>query len=126
MDLDRTPSEIAIAAAEEIRALNHVTLNPGCDNPAAVHDTAAALQTLAERLPQTLDHLGRQLQNMIEQGRVRLTVDSPGSDTVLERGNETADALKLARINASQLEDALAAVAQLTASLYAPDDSDEQ
>jgi hypothetical protein len=52
-----TPAELADRAAEAIRALNHATL-PGHDAyewPADVDAALAALERLAQRLPQTLD-----------------------------------------------------------------------
>jgi hypothetical protein len=69
MDLNRTPYEIARAAAEEIRTLNHRTL-PGnrivpvgheheledpFPDPVAVYDTITAMTKLVLLLPQALD-----------------------------------------------------------------------
>lgn len=58
MNLDRTPAAISFAAAEEIRALNHRTLDTKAfTQPGHVSDTAIALGSLIERLPQALEQL---------------------------------------------------------------------
>lgn len=74
MDLDRTPSQIANAVAEEIRALNHRTLNTKAfdGQPGNVSDTAIAIATLLERLPQALQQLEAGLIQMEDGNRIRL------------------------------------------------------
>lgn len=81
MDLDRSPSQIANAAAEEIRALNHRTLNTQMyAQPADVSDTANAIATLLERLPQTLDQLEAGLLILQDGNKIRLDT-KPLGDT---------------------------------------------
>jgi hypothetical protein len=62
MNLDRDPSTIANAAAEEVRALNHKTLAPSWARfPSNLYDVNNALMTLAERLPQALAQVAKEL-----------------------------------------------------------------
>ncbi|MGE7437759.1 hypothetical protein [Kitasatospora sp. NPDC001175] len=62
MKSNRTPVEVACAAAEKIRALNHRAQrgnDPGprepFPSPRTVYDTVTVLHTLLERLPQPFD-----------------------------------------------------------------------
>lgn len=73
MDLDRTPSEIARSAAEEIRALNHRTINAKAYETApSVSGVVSALVTLIERLPQALQQAGAGLEALHDRGQIRL------------------------------------------------------
>lgn len=78
MDLNRKPSEIANAAAEEIRALNHRTLKTDAfPYPSDVSDTATALASLVQRLPQGLQQLEAGLQALDNDNRIRLADRDP-------------------------------------------------
>jgi hypothetical protein len=71
MDLTRTPSEIAYAADEEIRALNHRTLDATTfEYPAQVADIIGALQSLTQRLDQTIGQVGSGLKHLHDQHRI--------------------------------------------------------
>lgn len=73
MDLNRTPSQIANAAAEEVRALNHRTLDTKAfKQPGDVSDTAIAVASLLERLPQTLQQLEAGLVQLQHADAIRL------------------------------------------------------
>lgn len=73
MNPDRAPSEISNAAAAEIGALNHKTLNPGVfTQPVQVSDTAFGISTALERLPQSLDQVEAALIRLKLEGRLRL------------------------------------------------------
>lgn len=73
MDLDRTPAQIANSAAEEIRALNHRTLDPRAyTQPADVSDVVNALMTLVQRIPQALTQAETALRVQEERGAIRL------------------------------------------------------
>lgn len=73
MDLDRTPSQIAHSAAEEIRALNHISLDPKAfKQPGDVSAAADALATLVQRLPQTLAQLEAGLTALQDRQAIRL------------------------------------------------------
>jgi hypothetical protein len=63
MNLDRDPSAMANAAAEEVRALNHRTLNPAdaFQEPSDLYDVANGLKLILERLPQALQQLSKGL-----------------------------------------------------------------
>ncbi|MFE0207031.1 hypothetical protein [Streptomyces sp. NPDC058985] len=73
MDLDRTPPEIARSAAEEIRALNHVTINAKAYETApAVSEVVSALVNLIERMPQALQQAGAGLEALHDRDQIRL------------------------------------------------------
>jgi hypothetical protein len=73
MDLDRTPAQIANSAAEELRALNHRTLDPRAyTQPADLSDVVDALTTLVQRMPQALTQAGTALRVQEERGAIRL------------------------------------------------------
>jgi len=113
MDLTRDPNEIARSAAEELRALNHLTIEPlAYRQPVRVHDTAMALRDLAARLQQTLGQMQSGLDQLVATGEVRL-YDRSG-DTLLERQLNVAEAVKVGMVAAAQLEGAMSAVARLT------------
>lgn len=97
MDLDRDPSAIASAAAEEVRALNHRTLSPDVfRQPADVSDTASHLTTLSERLHQTLGQLCAGLEDLAEGEAIRM---DDGSDV----GEQTSCALRNLRYASQDL-----------------------
>src|SRR3954466_16241792 len=58
MDEATTASAVASVAAEAVRTLNHLTLDPsGSPDLPALYAVVGQLQLLAERLPQTLEQL---------------------------------------------------------------------
>ncbi|MFC8008678.1 hypothetical protein [Streptomyces cinereoruber] len=58
MDLDRTPAEIARAASEQVRVLNHRTLRPSVFTyPSEVQDALTGLNGLLLGLPQAIDQI---------------------------------------------------------------------
>lgn len=79
MNLKRTPPAIASAAAEEIRALNHRTLDPKAfGQPGDVSDVVNALAVLLERLPQALQQADAGLQQLHDAQAIRLDDKPPG------------------------------------------------
>jgi hypothetical protein len=73
MDLNREPRQIASAAAEEVRALNHRTLDPKAfTQPGDVSDTANSVASIVERLPQALNQMAAGLSVLEEAGRIRM------------------------------------------------------
>lgn len=86
MGLTREPWTIAYAAADEIRALNHRTIdvegfygeyNVINSAPPAVCGTVEGLIALTDRLPQALQQAARALQYLEEQQAIRM---ADGSD----------------------------------------------
>lgn len=72
MDLTRTPSEIASAAAEEVRALNHRTLDSNAFTyPSDVYSTVGGVDRLLAGLPQALEQLRAHLARMAATGNVK-------------------------------------------------------
>lgn len=117
MNLDRSPFEIASAAAEEIRALNHRTLDDknAYPYPSTVNETNSALKSLAERLPQGISQLREGLERLSEAGHIRLT-DAPGggSSDVSARVTEVREKLREAEVAADLMASLLERVGNLT------------
>lgn len=89
MDLNRTPSQIANSAAEEIRALNHRTLNTTAyTQPGDVSDAANAVATLLERLPQALEQLEAGLTQLQDANAIRLDTKPLGDTSRQDIFNE--------------------------------------
>ncbi|MFE9491489.1 hypothetical protein ACFYNF_34470 [Streptomyces sp. NPDC006641] len=91
MDLNREPQTIAHAAADEIRAANHLALDVKSfygENgrigaaPSNVSSTVDGLATLLERLPQTLEQTSRALQHLEEQQAIRMANGGDPSEEV--------------------------------------------
>jgi hypothetical protein len=82
MDLNREPHQMASAAAEEIRALNHRTLDAdkAFTYPGQVSDTANGIATLLERLPQALRQMEAGLEQLRDDNAIRLD-DRPENET---------------------------------------------
>jgi hypothetical protein len=73
MNLNREPVDIAKAAAEEIRALNHRTLDAGVfEQPADIYRTVDALTSLTRGLPQAIEQTWKQLRAMEQDGAIRM------------------------------------------------------
>ncbi|MEV8248112.1 hypothetical protein AB0R01_30715 [Streptomyces rochei] len=129
MDLNRTPSTIASAAAEEVRALNHRTLDTSVfTQPAQVSDTAFGISTTLERLPQALEQLEAALTQLQLAGSIRLTSKPLGSTTVQEVDTEIAtavSALSEARRNLRQAHTAMRQATNVLANLGGLWDDDE-
>lgn len=82
MDLKRTPPAIGHAAAEEIRALNHRTLDPKAfTQPGDVSGVADALATLLERLPQAVAQMQAGLRELEQRDAIRLDDVAAGDST---------------------------------------------
>lgn len=78
MDLNRSPSAIAFAAEQEVRALNHATLGKDAfQQPADIYAVAESLATLIDRLPQALTQISATVQRFEEQQAIRM---DDGSD----------------------------------------------
>jgi hypothetical protein len=89
VDLTRKPSAIAFNAAEEVRALNHRTLNAKAfAYPGDVSDTANAISTLLERLPQTLDQMEAGLIVLQDDNAIRLDTKPLGDTSRQDIFNE--------------------------------------
>ncbi|MFD0275113.1 hypothetical protein ACFVHB_14595 [Kitasatospora sp. NPDC127111] len=74
---ERTPREIAVAAADEIRRLNARTARTGAyPYPTDVHHTIGALAGLLEQLPRTLHELAAGL-NAIDPAHLAVLEDPP-------------------------------------------------
>jgi hypothetical protein len=116
MDSLPEPHQLAHAAGQQERALNHRTITQGAYRaPVRVYDTALALRDLAQYLPQALEQLQSGLDQLVATGDVRLYDDS--GDSVLERQMNVAQAVQVGAAAAAQLQGAMSAVARLTSGL---------
>ena len=70
-----TAADAARAAAEAVRALNHLTfatgVSPGWEMPSDAYDVVAALSTMAAGLPQALGQVQRFMDGLESGGRLR-------------------------------------------------------
>ena len=120
---DPSPAELADAAADAIRSLNHATF-PGTGGltwPSDAYDVIASLGLLASRLPQLLGQLDGWLTREVEQGRVSVDggayVGDPQAAAAV-----TSHYLDQAATAAHTLHRALDAAQQATAHLASDDD----
>ena len=65
--------EVAEAASEAIRVLNHQTLHGALESPEDADVVVSALATMAHRLPQLLDQVGHWLEAEEAAGRLEVT-----------------------------------------------------
>lgn len=111
MDLDRTPGQIADAAAEELRSLNHRTLDAKAfTQPGDVSETVDALTRVVQYLPQALRQAQAALERLHEEERIRLD-DKPPAETsrkdISDRVFGVTFALRNAREQLSMAEEHL-------------------
>lgn len=125
MNLDRDPADIAAAAAEELRALNHKTSTTKELSAPEISRTVQNLITLLERLPQGLSQLSARLVAEQRNGRVRMEDDSNPARPVVEVDTHLTDA-------EADIDDVLVHLRKAGALLFAmgapydPTDDDEQ
>jgi hypothetical protein len=99
--IQRTPAQQADAAAEAIRSLNHLTKGTGEDwqYPGDAYDAVGNLATMAQRLPQALEQIGRMIERLAAQDHIRSDKGGDGSGDVtaaligLRAAKRDADAL---------------------------------
>ena len=116
MASDVDPHDLVNAAAQQLRALNHLTINDGSyTQPVSVYDAALALRDLAAHLPQALAQLQSGLDQLVATGDTWLYDDT--GDSVLERQMNVAQAVQVGTVAAAQLEGAMSAVARLTSGM---------
>jgi hypothetical protein len=73
VNLNRTPAAMANAATEEVRQLNHRSLDPKAfDHPGDVSDTANGIATLLQYLPQALQQLEAGIEALHDRNAIRL------------------------------------------------------
>ncbi|BFP50136.1 hypothetical protein KCMC57_65040 (plasmid) [Kitasatospora sp. CMC57] len=105
----KTPYDAADAAAEAVRALNHLTIDGRwAESPSDVSDVAQALARLSQRLPQALQQVYRELDRLDRADAIRM---DNGTDPGVEAGRALA-ALKRTRALAEQLQSSMLTVAQ--------------
>ncbi|MFJ8727679.1 hypothetical protein [Streptomyces sp. NPDC093269] len=122
MDLNRTPAAIANVAAEEIRALNHRTLDPKAfEQPSDVSNVVNGLAMLTERLEQAINQTGSGLRQFHDRNAIRM---DDGSN-VDERVAVVAQELLSAQIALGALKDHLRAAASPLSHMGSPWDDDE-
>src|SRR4051794_30815036 len=101
MDLNREPQEMAREGAEEIRCLNHRTINTGSYTyPGQVAVTVEGLRELAARLPQALQQMRDGLSELDRAGKIRMENGSDPHPHVvdvaecLKKAEQAANALR--------------------------------
>ncbi|GGU62459.1 hypothetical protein [Streptomyces lavendofoliae] len=108
MDQDRTPQDLAYAAADTIRELNHATKSVSAFHgehgfrgaaPANLSSTVQGLITLTDRMPQSLQQLRRGLQQLEEEQQIRMadgTEPGEGVSTALRALLNAEEAIRAA------------------------------
>lgn len=118
MDLTRTPPAIASEAAEQIRQLNHRTLDPKAfTQPGDVSDVANAIATLVQRLPQTLQQMEAGLLTLEEREAIRLDDVREGSASQKDISDRVSAVLSALRDAREDLERAHTALQRATSPL---------
>ncbi|WP_329156461.1 hypothetical protein OIU91_43215 (plasmid) [Streptomyces sp. NBC_01456] len=122
MDLSKTPGQLANEAADAIRALNHKTLNDSYEHPPAVGETAYALRTLIERMPQALEQMERALLDFGSTNAIRM---DDGTEPTAAAA-ECVAAIAVAQPLLKQLQAELAIVSARTSHMggHWPEDDD--
>jgi hypothetical protein len=131
VDLSRTPAQIATAAAEELRAFNHRTLEAKAfEQPGDVSEAADALARVVQYLPQALRQLEAGLERLHEEQRIRLDDKSPAETSqkdIFDRVTAVVLALREARVDLSRLDDRMREVKGPLSHMGAPwEDVDEE
>jgi hypothetical protein len=126
VDLDRTPSQIANNAAEEIRALNHRTLNPKAyENAPAVAEVVSALATLIERMPQALQQAEAGLEALYDRNEIRLAAADNSPKALAEAVSAVTVSLEYARNDLDSVLRELKAAAGPLSNMGGPWPADE-
>ena len=101
--------DAALAAAEAIRTLNHLTSQKGWaeNRPGDVSAVASSLLRLAERLPQTLTQLYTELDRLDQDDAIRM---DDGREPAVAAG-QTLAGIERTRAFAEQMRSALTTVA---------------
>lgn len=107
MDLNREPQEMARDASEEIRALNHRTINRGSYTyPGQVAVTAEGLRDMASRLPQALQQMRAGLAELEQAAQIRMENGSAPGPHVADVALRLEDAERAARSLQAALKEA--------------------
>lgn len=115
MDLNRTPARIADAAAEEIRALNHRTLDPKASlpTPPDVAGVAEGINALLQRLPQALEQAGRALEGMADRNEIRMDNGADPARAAAEAGAALLEVRDHLQAAGSAMQDAVNQLARM-------------
>jgi hypothetical protein len=111
---------VAAAAAEAVRVLNHATMNNGDEAlayPADAESVIRSVAAVAQRLPQLLEQLQGWLTGELQAGRLQAAYGPHAGDPAAAVA-ATGGRLLTAAGCASQLSDALTAAAEAACTLY--------
>lgn len=110
-----TPAGQADAAAEAIRALNHLTQTPQADweFPGDAYAVVGNLAMAAHRLPQALDQVASLVRSLAEGGRIRHAKGGDVSEEVAEALEALREAAGAAGAMGAALDRAHAALGPL-------------
>jgi hypothetical protein len=94
MDLNREPATIARSAAEEVRALNHRTINGSAfEEPSDIYRTIGEIKQAVWGMPQAIEQIWGELRTMRDADTIRM---DNGSD-VAEEAEKARQELNEAR-----------------------------
>ncbi|MGW5003083.1 hypothetical protein ACWEP8_36130 [Streptomyces hydrogenans] len=96
MDLDRSPADLARAAADEVRALNQRTLTPRAafTYPSEIQDTVTGLAAVLLGLPQSLDQIHQGIDAVNGQQRLYAYNNANVDDLLDESKTDLLDAIE--------------------------------
>ena len=96
MNLNREPSTIARAAAEEVRALNHRTLDAHVfDEPSQIYNTVNELKQAVWGMPQAIEQTWGELRTMRDADAIRMDNGSSVSEEAEKARLELNEARQL-------------------------------
>lgn len=85
MSAHKTPADLADAAAEAVRALNHVThlTQSGWEYPADAYSVIGGLREVVQHLPQLYGQIADLLQTLADGDHIRSDQGDSGADNVV-------------------------------------------
>jgi hypothetical protein len=114
MDLTREPVTIARSAAEEIRALNHRTINRGAfEEPSEIYSTVGGLAQTVQGMPQAIQQIWGHLHAMRDDDAIRMDNDTEASLEVERVRMELDEARKHLAQAAKKLDRASSVLAHM-------------
>lgn len=107
MNLNREPAAIVDSAAEELRALNHRTIDlHAFQEPADVYRVVNELTRLVQYLPQAIEQAWKTLRAMEEAGAIRMDNDTDVNAEMEKAWKQLSEARRLVATGGGFLNDA--------------------
>jgi hypothetical protein len=96
MNLNREPATIARSAAEEIRALNHRTINGNAfEEPSDIYRTVGEIKQAVWGMPQAIEQIWGELRTMRDADTIRMDNGANAAEEVEKSQQELNEARQL-------------------------------